>query len=136
MMAVMRGLIPTHVVFNGAVGALTEKNALPAKVGESVLIIHSQANRDTRPHLIGGHGDYVWLMGKFANPPMRDLETWFVPGGSATAALYTFRQPGVYAYLNHNLIEAVLLGATAHFRVEGNWNDDLMTQVRRPGPIG
>jgi nitrite reductase (NO-forming) len=41
----------------------------------------------------------------------------------------------VYAYLNHNLIEAVLLGATAHFRVEGNWNDDLMTLVRRPGPI-
>ena len=135
-MAVMRTLTPTHVVFNGAVGALTDKNALPAKVGETVLVIHSQANRDTRPHLIGGHGDYVWLMGKFANPPLRDLETWFVPGGSATAALYTFRQPGVYAYVNHNLIEAVLLGATAHFRVEGKWNDDLMTQVRRPTPIG
>ena len=31
--------------------------------------------------------------------------------------------------MNHNLIEAVELGATAHFKVEGNWNDDLMTQV-------
>ncbi|MFZ1964037.1 MAG: copper-containing nitrite reductase [Roseiarcus sp.] len=134
-MAVMRTLTPTHVVFNGRVDALTGKNALQAKVGETVLILHSQANRDTRPHLIGGHGDYVWLLGKFNNPPMTGLETWFVPGGSATAALYTFRQPGVYAYLNHNLIEAVLLGATAHFRVEGNWNDDLMTLVRRPGPI-
>jgi len=51
--------------------------------------------RDTRPHIIGGHGDYVWLMGKFANAPLRDLETWAVPGGSAVAALYTFRQPGV-----------------------------------------
>jgi nitrite reductase (NO-forming) len=135
MTALMRGLIPTHVVFNGAVGALTDKNALPAKVGETVLIIHSSAMRDTRPHLIGGHGDYVWLMGKFANVPLRDLETWIVPGGSAVAALYTFRQPGVYAYLNHNLIEAVFLGATAHFRVDGKWDDDLMTQVRRPGPI-
>ena len=38
---------------------------------------------------------------------MRDLETWFVRGGSVGAALYTFKQPGVYAYLNHNLIEAV-----------------------------
>ena len=83
MTALMRGLIPTHVVFNGAVGALTDKNAMPAKVGETVLIVHSSAIRDTRPHLIGGHGDYVWLMGKFANPPLRDLETWFVPGGSA-----------------------------------------------------
>ena len=64
---VMRKLIPTHVVFNGKVGALTGKNALTAKVGETVLIVHSQANRDSRPHLIGGHGDYVWETGKFSN---------------------------------------------------------------------
>jgi nitrite reductase (NO-forming) len=131
----MRGLIPSHVVFNGRVGALTGKNAMTAKVGETVLIIHSQANRDTRPHLIGGHGDYVWESGKFSNPPETNLETWFVRGGSAAAAIYTFRQPGVYAYLNHNLIEAVLLGATAHFKVEGPWNNDLMTEVKKPAPI-
>jgi nitrite reductase (NO-forming) len=131
----MRGLIPSHVVFNGKVGALTGKNAMTAKVGETVLIVHSQANRDTRPHLIGGHGDYVWESGKFSNPPETNLETWFVRGGSAAAAMYTFRQPGVYAYLNHNLIEAVLLGALAHFKVEGQWNNDLMTQVKKPGPI-
>jgi nitrite reductase (NO-forming) len=64
--AAMRTLTPTHVVFNGKVGALTGKDALQAKVGEKVLIIHSQANRDSRPHLIGGHGDYVWETGKFA----------------------------------------------------------------------
>lgn len=132
---VMRSLTPTHVVFNGAKGALTGDNAMKAKVGETVLIVHSQANRDTRPHLIGGHGDYVWEEGKFANPPAKDLETWFIRGGSAGAATYTFRQPGVYAYVNHNLIEAVELGATAHFVVEGDWNDDLMKQVEAPGPI-
>lgn len=131
----MRGLVPSHVVFNGKVGALTGKNAMTAHVGETVLIVHSQANRDTRPHLIGGHGDYVWESGKFSNPPETNLETWFVRGGSAGAALYTFRQPGVYAYVNHNLIEAALLGATAHFKVDGKWNDDLMTQVQAPTPI-
>ena len=89
----MRKLIPTHVVFNGKVGALTGKNAMTAKVGETVMIVHSQANRDTRPHLIGGHGDYVWETGKFTNPPQKDLETWFIRGGSAGAALYTFRSP-------------------------------------------
>ena len=134
-MKVMRGLIPTHVVFNGKVGALTGENALKAKVGEKVLIVHSQANRDTRPHLIGGHGDYVWEQGKFANPPTRDLETWFIRGGSAGAAFYTFLQPGVYAYVNHNLIEAAELGATAHFVVDGEWDDDLMKQVSAPGAI-
>ncbi len=132
---VMRGLIPTHVVFNGRVGALTGDGAMKAKVGETVLFVHSQANRDTRPHLIGGHGDYVWEEGKFANPPAKDLETWFIRGGSAGAALYTFMQPGIYAYVNHNLIEAAELGATAHIVVEGDWNDDLMTQVAAPGPI-
>ncbi|MDJ1157527.1 copper-containing nitrite reductase [Chelatococcus sp. SYSU_G07232] len=133
---VMRKLTPTHVVFNGREGALTGKNAMTAKVGERVLIVHAQANRDTRPHLIGGHGDYVWEAGKFANPPQRDLETWFIRGGSAGAALYTFKQPGIYAYVNHNLIEAFELGATAHFKVDGTWNDDLMKQVSPPGPIG
>jgi nitrite reductase (NO-forming) len=132
---VMRKLIPSHVVFNGAVGALTGKNAMTAKVGETVMIVHSQANRDTRPHLIGGHGDHVWETGKFANAPEKDLETWFIRGGSAGSALYTFRQPGIYAYVNHNLIEAVELGATAHFKIEGKWNDDLMKQVSPAGPI-
>jgi nitrite reductase (NO-forming) len=135
MLEVMKTLTPTHEVFNGAVGALTGDNALTANVGETVLIIHSQANRDTRPHLIGGHGDHVWATGKFRNAPPVDLETWHIPGGCAGAALYTFLQPGIYAYVNHNLIEAVELGTTAHFTVGGEWNDDLMTQVLAPTPI-
>ncbi len=129
---VMRTLTPTHVVFNGAKGALTESNALKSKVGEKVLFIHAQANRDTRPHLIGGHGDLVWETGAFADAPATGLETWFIRGGSAGAMAYEFRQPGVYAYVNHNLIEAVMLGATAHVVVEGEWNDDLMMQVGKP----
>jgi nitrite reductase (NO-forming) len=129
---VMNGLIPTHVVFNGRAGALTGDNALKSTVGETVLFVHSQANRDTRPHLIGGHGDLVWETGKFNNPPERDLETWFIRGGSAGAALYTFLQPGVYAYVNHNLIEAVNLGATAHVVVDGEWDNELMAQVTEP----
>ncbi|KQW31647.1 nitrite reductase [Rhizobium sp. Root274] len=132
VLEVMNTLTPSHIVFNGAVGALTGDNAMTAEVGERVLIIHSQANRDTRPHLIGGHGDYVWATGKFANPPELDQETWFIPGGAAGAAYYTFHQPGIYAYVNHNLIEAFEKGAAAHFKVTGEWNDDLMTAVVKP----
>jgi nitrite reductase (NO-forming) len=132
MLELSKGLIPTHVVFNGAVGALTGDNALKAKVGEKVLFVHSQANRDTRPHLIGGHGDLVWQGGKFSDPPITNQETWFIPGGAAGAALYEFKQPGLYVYLNHNLIDAVLLGAAAHMNVEGKWNDDLMIQLKKP----
>ncbi len=132
---VMRSLTPTHVVFNGKAGALTGEHALKAKVGETVMFIHAQANRDSRPHLIGGHGDFVWDTGSFADAPATGLETWFIRGGSAGAMLYKFRQPGIYAYVNHNLIEAVMLGATAHVKVDGEWNDDLMMQVSKPAPI-
>lgn len=131
----MKKLTPSHVVFNGRVGALTGDNILKSKVGETVLFIHAQANRDTRPHLIGGHGDLVWETGSFDDTPATNLETWFIRGGSAGAMLYTFRQPGIYAYLNHNLIEAFGLGAAAHLQVDGVWNNDLMTQVSKPGPI-
>lgn len=132
---VMKGLTPTHITFNGKVGALTGDNAMKAKVGETVLFLHSQANEDTRIHLIGGHGDLVWPGGSFRNKPNMDLETWSVNGGEAGAAMYTFRQPGLYAYVNHNLIEAIMLGAAAHVLVEGEWNNDYMEQVSAPGPI-
>ncbi|MCJ8322313.1 MAG: nitrite reductase, copper-containing [Rhizobiales bacterium] len=135
MMEVMNTLTPTHEVFNGAVGAITGDNAMTASVGETVLFLHSQANRDTRPHLIGGHGDYVWEKGNFGDDPMTNLETWAIPGGAAGAALYTFQQPGVYAYVNHNLIEAVLKGATAHVVVDGEWNNDLLEQISAPADI-
>ena len=100
-------------MFNGAVGALTGDNALTASVGEKVLFLHSQANRDSRPHLIGGHGEIVWRGGSFADTPATSLETWFVEGDSAGAMLYEFKQPSLYVYLHRNLIEAILLGAAA-----------------------
>ncbi len=135
MLEVMKTLTPTHLVFNGKVGALLGKNALKAKVGEKVLFIHSQANRDTRIHLIGGHADLVWEGGSFADRPKANFETWMVPGGTAVAALYEFRQPGKYVYVNHNLIEGILFGAVAEVEVEGKWNNDLMRQLSAPGPI-
>ena len=82
---VMSTLIPTHIVFNGVTGALQGDGELTANVGENVLIVHSQANRQSYPHLIGGHGDYVWERGAFNSPPRLDLETWVIAAGSAGA---------------------------------------------------
>jgi len=132
---VMEGLIPTHITFNGNTKSLIGDNAMKAKVGETVLFIHSQANKDTRIHLIGGHGDLVWPGGSFKNTPTVDRETWHINGGECGVAMYTFKQPGIYAYVNHNLIEAIMKGAAGHVSVEGKWNNDLMEQVQKPGPI-
>lgn len=128
-LAAMRTLTPSHVVFNGAVGALTGDKAMRANVGETVLFVHSQANRPSYPHLIGGHGDYVWERGNFSDAPATNLESWNIAAGSAGAFIYTFKQPGQYAYLSHNLIEAFLFGAAAHIKVEGQWNNDLMQKL-------
>lgn len=131
----IKTLKPTNIVFNGRQGALLGKNALTANVGEKVLIITSQANRDTRFHLIGGHADLYWPGGKFNNKPYTDFETWAIPAGSAAAVMYKFRQPGTYAFLNHNLIEAFDYGAIAQIKVTGNWDSSLMKQIQKPMPI-
>ena len=132
-LAAMKALIPTHIVFNGATGALQRDGALTARVGENVLIVQTQANRQSYPHLIGGHGDYVWERGGFSNPPKLDMETWVIAAGSAGASIHALRQPGTYVYLSHNLIEAFVYDAKAILEVEGEWNNDLMEQVKEPG---
>ena len=105
---------------------------MTAKMGETVMFYHSQANRQSYPHLIGGHGDYVWERGNLADAPAQNLETWVIAGGSTGAAMYTFHQPSVYVYLNHNLIESVNLGALAHVKVDGKWDNNLMEQLVAP----
>jgi nitrite reductase (NO-forming) len=135
LMKSIRTLTPSHIVFNGSVNALTNDNALTANVGDKVLFITSSANRDTRIHIIGGHADLYWVGGSFSNKPLTSFETWPVAGGTAVAALYEFRQPGTYLYLDHNLIEAFSFGAMAEVKVEGKWNNDLMKEVQKAGPI-
>jgi len=131
----MTSLTPTHIVFNGATGALQGDGQLTARVGENLLIIHSQANRQSYPHLIGGHGDYVWERGSFNNPPALDMETWDIAAGSAGASIHALRQPGTYVYLSHNLIEAFVYDAKAILEVEGEWDSNLMEQIKEPGDI-
>jgi nitrite reductase (NO-forming) len=132
MLQVMKTLTPTHIVFNGTEGSLTNKNAMTAKVGEKVLFITSSCNLDARFHLIGGHADLVWNGGSFNDRPATDYETWMVPGGSAVAAMYQFREPGVYAFLDHELIKSLVFNAVGQVKVDGDWNDDLMKQVAKP----
>lgn len=131
----IKTLIPSHIVFNGKKGSLIGKNAPVVNVGDRVLIISAQANRDTRLHLIGGHADLFWPGGKFSNTPYTDLETWAIPGGSAAAALYRFREPGTYAFVNHNLIEAMAFGAVGQIKAEGEWDNTLMKEIEKAGPI-
>jgi nitrite reductase (NO-forming) len=129
MLEVMKRLVPTHIALNGEYGALTRDIRLEADVGETILMLHSQANNPSFPHLIGGHGDWVYPYGKFDNQPDRGLESWDVVAGGTAAAVYTFKQNGTYAYLNHNLIKAFLYDAKAFIHVSGEWDNDLMAKT-------
>ena len=64
---------------------------------------------------------------------MTDLETGFIRRRLGRSGAHTFRQPGIYAYVTHDLIEAVELGATAHWSKASD--DDLMKQVTPLEPI-
>lgn len=132
MLQVMKTLTPSHLVFNGTEGSLTNDKAMTANVGEKVLFITASCNYDARFHLIGGHADLVWNGGSFNDKPSTNYETWAVPGGSAVAALYKFREPGTYAFLDHELIKALVFNAVGQVKVAGAWNDDLMKQVAKP----
>ncbi len=48
-------------------GALTGENTMKANVGETVLFVHSQADRQSFPHLIGGP---AIMFGKGATLPI------------------------------------------------------------------
>ncbi len=135
MIQVMRGLVPTQLAFNGSYGSLTADIRLEVAVGETLLMLHSQANNPSFPHLIGGHGDWVWPYGKFNNRPDEGLESWDVVAGGTAAAVYTFKQEGVYAYLNHNLIKAFLYDAKAFIHATGGWDDELMTNTFPARPM-
>ena len=129
---VMDKLIPSHVVFGDRKMAYTGENALTSKVGETVMFYHSQSNRQSYPHLIGGHFNQVWERGNLADMPAEGLETYVLAAGSAGASMYTFKQPGVYVYLSHNLIEAFNLGVLAQVKVDGTWDNNIMEQVEAP----
>ena len=85
---VMRTLTPSHVTFGGARGALRGEGALQTRVGESTLIVHLAANRDSYPRIVGALADWYWS-GSFHATPERDVEVGHVRAGTATAARST-----------------------------------------------
>lgn len=73
--------------------------------------------------------------GSFADVPATNRETWPVPGATAVAVLYEFQQPGIHAYLNHNLIEAFIFNAVAHLSLHGD-NDERLGELEGIDMLG
>jgi nitrite reductase (NO-forming) len=110
---------PTYVLFNGAEGSLTGKNALHANVGERVRIFvgNGGPNLVSSFHVIGAIFDRVHREG--GSSIETNVQTTLVPAGGAAIVEFTARVPGEYAMVDHSIFRAFNKGAVGSLVVDG-----------------
>lgn len=120
---------PSHMVFNGKVGALTADNPLTAKVGETIRIYFGVGgpNKTSSFHVIGEIFDNVYDLGG-THSVTKDIQTVTVAPGGATAVDITFEVPGTYAIVDHAL-SRVEKGLVGHIKVEGPENPEIFKET-------
>jgi len=93
---------PTYVVFNGAVGRLTEAPLL-AEQGESVRVYFGNAgpNLPSAFRIIGTVFDKVYREGDLLSPPARSVQTTTVPPGGAAVVDLTLPVAGSFTLVDH-----------------------------------
>jgi nitrite reductase (NO-forming) len=113
---------PTHMVFNGKVGALTADKPLTAKVGDTVRIYFGVGgpNKTSSFHVIGEIFDQIYDLGG-VKAVTEDVQTVTVAPGGATIAEITLEVPGTYALVDHAL-SRVEKGLVGHLKVDGPAN--------------
>jgi len=95
---------PSHVVFNGRVGALTER-PLRSNQGERVRIYFGNIgpNLVSSFHVIGAIFDKVYREGDLISPPARSVQTTIVPAGGAAVVEIVTSVPGNFTLLDHSI---------------------------------
>jgi len=96
---------PEYIVFNGAVGALTDQKPLKANVGETVRIFFGVGgpNLTSSFHVIGEIFDRVYDQASLTSAPLTDVQTTLVPPGGATMVEFGLEVPGRYILVDHAL---------------------------------
>ncbi|MDD5460306.1 MAG: copper-containing nitrite reductase [Methylococcales bacterium] len=121
---------PDYVVFNGSVGALSKKNALKAKVGETVRIFFGVGgpNATSSFHIIGEMFDKVYTGG---NPSefISNVQTVMVPAGGSAVVDLKLDVPGTYILVDHSL-SRLQKGAAGFLEVEGPENPDVFQPIK------
>lgn len=99
---------PEHLMFNGAMGALTDRYKLEAKVGETVRIFFGVGgpNLISSFHVIGEIFDRVYDQASLTSPPLTDVQTTLVAPGGATIVEFKLEVPGSYTLVDHALSRA------------------------------
>jgi len=133
---------PQYVVFNGRVGAMTERDEstgqggpLRVKTGETVRLFVGNAgpNLTSAFHVIGAILDRVYREGDLKSPPAMAVQTTVVPPGGATMVEFQPLVPGTYTIIDHAVIR-VSKGAVGFINAEGPDRPDLYYSTEPPRP--
>jgi nitrite reductase (NO-forming) len=122
---------PTHVVFNGAVGALTGDNALQAKVGESVRLFvgNGGPNLVSSFHVIGEVFDNVYGEGG-TMVSQRNVQTTLVPAGGSAIVEFRAEKAGTLVLVDHSIFRAFNKGAIGMLKITGEENLAVYRQIK------
>jgi nitrite reductase (NO-forming) len=125
---------PEYLVFNGAVGALTDQKPLKANVGESVRIFFGVGgpNMTSSFHVIGEIFDRVYDQASLTAAPLTDVQTTLVPPGGATMVEFGLEVPGRYILVDHAL-SRLQRGLAGFLIVEGAENLEIFNGTPMPG---
>lgn len=117
---------PEYLVFNGAVGALTEELPLRANVGETVRIYFGVGgpNFTSSFHVIGEIFDRVYNQASLTSPALTNIQTTLVPAGGATMVEFALEVPGEYILVDHAL-SRTQKGLVGHLIAEGPENPEI-----------
>lgn len=113
---------PSYVVFNGAVGALTDERALTAETGETVRLYvgNGGPNLISSFHVIGEIFDLVRHEGGMM--VNHNVQSTLVPAGGATVVEFGLEAPGTFLLVDHSLFRAFNKGALGMLKVAGDEN--------------
>jgi nitrite reductase (NO-forming) len=124
---------PEYIVFNGAVGALTDQKPLKAKVGETVRIFFGVGgpNLTSSFHVIGEIFDRVYDQAALTSPPLTNVQTTLVPPGGAVMVEFQLQVPGRYILVDHAL-SRLQRGLAGYLLVEGAPNPEIFNGTPMP----
>jgi len=125
---------PRYIVFNGRVGALTEKPLL-CEQGDRVRLFVGNAgpNLVSSFHVIGMIFDKTFREGDLYSPPARGLQTTLIPAGGVTVVEFDALVPGNYTMLDHSIFR-IEKGCVGFLKVGGIPRPDIYDSESRLTP--
>lgn len=125
---------PEYLVFNGAVGGLTEQKPLKANVGETVRIFFGVGgpNFTSSFHVIGEIFDRIYDQASLTSPALTNVQTTTVPPGGATMVEFGLEVPGRYILVDHALAR-LQRGLAGYLIAEGPENPEIINGTMTSG---